>query len=312
MGESVPYTLCRFEHNAAASPLATLLNVERITSRNARFQQWEALLGNRSKRHRAGEFLVQGVRPISLALEYGWPVRALVFDLDRPLSRWAADTLRSSRAAQYGMSGELIAELGEKDSTPPELLAVVGVAPDSLDRISIGTSGAGTSSLGSTAEAPFLGLVFDRPTSPGNLGSIIRSADAFGAHGVLVSGHAADPYDPKAVRASTGSLFALPTVRVPGPAQVQAWIAEQAAGGQRIQLVGTDEHGEADVSEFDLTVPTLLAIGNETNGLSQGWLEACDALVRIPIGGAASSLNAANAASVVLYEAARQRRALQN
>lgn len=278
--------------------------MERITSRNARFQQWEALLGNRSKRHRAGEFLVQGVRPISLALEYRWPIHALLFDLDRPLSRWAAETLRGSRTAQYGMSGELIAELGEKDSTPPELLAVVGMAPDSLDRFS-----AGTSSAGRVTDSAFLGLVFDRPTSPGNLGSIIRSADAFGAHGVIVSGHAADPYDPKAVRASTGSLFALPTVRVPGSAQVQAWIAEQRAAGSAIQVVGTDEHGESDVAEFDLTVPTLLAIGNETNGLSQGWREACDALVRIPIGGAASSLNAANAATVVLYEAARQRRA---
>jgi TrmH family RNA methyltransferase len=272
--------------------------VERITSRNARFQQWESLLGNRSKRHRAGEFLVQGVRPISLALEYGWPVRALVFDLDRPLSRWAAETLRNTRAAQYGMSGELIAELGEKDSAPPELIAVVGTAPDSLDRLGVGKTESGS----------FLGLVFDRPTSPGNLGSIIRSADAFGAHGVIVSGHAADPYDPKAVRASTGSLFALPTIRVPGHAQVQAWITEQRAAGNPIQVVGTDEHGEADVAEFDLTVPTLLAIGNETNGLSQGWRDACDALVRIPIGGAASSLNAANAATVVLYEAARQRR----
>lgn len=297
MGESVPYPQCCFEHNAAATPLATLLGVEQITARNARFQQWEALLGSRNKRHRAGEFLVQGVRPIGLALEYRWPIHALIFDLDRPLSRWAADTLRAAKAPRYGMSGELIAELGEKDSTPPELLAVVGTAPDTLDRIPPGTS-----------DAPFLGLVFDRPTSPGNLGSIIRSADAFGAYGVLVSGHAADPYDPKAVRASTGSLFALPTVRVPGHGAVHQWIADQRAAGNPVTLVGTDEHGEADVSEFDLTGPTLLAIGNETNGLSQGWRDACDALVRIPIGGAASSLNAANAASVVLYEAARQRR----
>jgi tRNA G18 (ribose-2'-O)-methylase SpoU len=272
--------------------------MERITARNARFQQWEALLGNRAKRHRAGEFLVQGVRPITLALDYDWPVRALVFDLDRPLSRWAADTLRGCRAPQYGMASELIAELGEKESAPPELLAVVGTAPDDFSRIAAPASG----------DAPFLGLVFDRPTSPGNLGSIIRSADAFGAHGVFVSGHAADPYDPKAVRASTGSLFALPTVRVPGPVEVLDWIAEQRAAGTPIQVVGTDEHGSADVSEFDLTVPTLLAVGNETTGLSQGWRAACDELVRIPIGGAASSLNAANAASVVLYEAARQRR----
>ena len=196
------------------------------------------------------------------------------------------------------MSAELIAELGEKDSMPPELLAVVGTAPDTLDRISPRSS----------SDEPFLGLAFDRPGSPGNLGSIIRSADAFGAHGVIVSGHAADPYDPKAVRASTGSLFALPTVRVPGDAQVLAWLDEQRAAGIPVQLVGTDEDGEADVSEFDLTGPTLLAIGNETSGLSQSWREACDALVRIPIGGAASSLNAANAATVVLYEAARQRR----
>ena len=272
--------------------------MEQITARNARFQQWESLLGNRVKRHRAGEFLVQGVRPISLALEYRWPVHALIFDRERSLSRWAADTLRASKAPRYAMSAELIAELGEKDSTPPELLAVVGMAPDSLDRLS----------PRSLADKQFLGLVFDRPTSPGNLGSIIRSADAFGAHGVIVSGHAADPYDPKSVRAGTGSLFALPTVRVPGHAQVQEWLAAQRAAGVPVQLVGTDEDGEAEVSEFDLTGPTLLAIGNETTGLSQAWREACDALVRIPIGGAASSLNAANAASVILYEAARQRR----
>jgi TrmH family RNA methyltransferase len=283
--------------------------MEKITVRNARFQQWEALLGNRAKRHRAGEFLVQGVRPITLALEYRWPVRALIFDLDRPLSRWAADTLRAARAPQFGMAGELIAELGEKDATPPELLAVLETAPDDPTRIPV--PAAGDARPATESSAAFLGVLCDRPTSPGNLGSIIRSADAFGAHGVLVAGHAADPYDPKAVRASTGSLFALPTVRVPGLEQVEAWRARQRADGVEIRLVGTDEHGTADVDDVDLTGPTLLAIGNETTGLSQGWREACDALVRIPIGGAASSLNAANAATVVLYEAARQRRALR-
>ena len=286
--------------------------MEKITARNARFQQWEALLGNRTKRHRAGEFLVQGVRPITLALEHGWPVRALIFDLDRPLSRWAADTLRASRAPQYGMADELIAELGEKDGTPPELLAVLGTPPDEPERIPVphpATASAAYSGTEPVDDDAFLGVLCDRPTSPGNLGSIIRSADAFGAHGLFVTGHAADPYDPKAVRASTGSLFALPTVRVPGLEQIEQWRARQRAAGVEIRLVGTDEYGDSDIAEFDLTVPTLLAVGNETTGLSQGWREACDALVRIPIGGAASSLNAANAASVVLYEAARQRRA---
>jgi TrmH family RNA methyltransferase len=75
-----------------------------------------------------------------------------------------------------------------------------------------------------------------------------------------------------------------------------------------IVVVGTDEHGSVDVFDFDLTQPTLLLIGNETNGLSAAWKEVADALVRIPITGSASSLNAANAATAILYEVARQRR----
>jgi tRNA G18 (ribose-2'-O)-methylase SpoU len=150
-------------------------------------------------------------------------------------------------------------------------------------------------------------VVFDRPASPGNIGSIIRSADAFGADGVIVTGHAADVYDPRSVRASTGSLFGVPAVRVPSHREVMAWAAERRARGCPLRIVGTDEHGEADLFDFDLAGPTLLLIGNETKGLSTAWREACDHMVRIPMTGTASSLNAANAATAVLYEAARQR-----
>lgn len=153
----------------------------------------------------------------------------------------------------------------------------------------------------------FLGVLFDRPTSPGNIGSIIRSADAFGAHGMLVSGHAADVYDTKSVRASTGSLFALPAVRVPSPREVMDWVTAERAAGHPIVLVGTDEHGDCDVFDFDFTQPTLLLVGNETAGLSNAWRELCDYTVAIPMSGSASSLNAANAATAVLYEASRQR-----
>ncbi|WFR70989.1 TrmH family RNA methyltransferase [Prescottella defluvii] len=153
----------------------------------------------------------------------------------------------------------------------------------------------------------FLGVAFDRPTSPGNLGSVIRSADSFGAAGVIVTGHAADPYDSAAVRASTGSLFAVPTVRAPSPRDVAAWVESHRAAGVPIQIVGTDENGDADVYDVDLTLPTLLVVGNETTGLSAAWRDGVDRLVRIPMTGSASSLNAANAASVVLYEAMRQR-----
>jgi 23S rRNA (uridine2479-2'-O)-methyltransferase len=248
----------------------------RITTRNARFQQWAALLTNRTKRQRSGEFLVQGVRPITLAVEHGRPIRALLYAHGRRLSSWAQGVLDETTA-------ELDELAGKEDA---ELVAVAELPPDDLARIS--------------PDGPV--VVFDRAAEPGNIGTVVRSADAFGASGVIVTGHAADPYDPKAVRAGTGSLFAVPVVRVPAPRQVIDW-----ARNNGLRIVGTDETGTVDVGDHDLRGPVLLVIGNETRGMSGAWSAACDEIVRIPIVGAASSLNAASAATIFLYETARQR-----
>ncbi|MET0491802.1 MAG: TrmH family RNA methyltransferase [Actinoplanes sp.] len=261
----------------------------RISTRNATFQQWEALLGNRTKRQRAGEFLVQGVRPISLAVENGWEIRTMLMSDGPGMSKWARDLLETAGAPRALVSSDLMRELGEKDDDAPELLAVVALPADDLERLAV--------------KANPLVVVFDRPTTPGNVGTLIRSADAFGAAGVIITGHAADPYDPKAVRASTGSLFAVPVARVSSHREVLEW-----ASAVGTQVVGTDEHAAVEITEHDLTGPTVLVMGNETHGLSAAWREACDQTVRIPITGAASSLNAAAAGTVALYEAARQRR----
>ena len=271
-----------------------MASVLRVSTRNARFQQWEALLSNRAKRQRTGEFLVQGVRPITLAARHGWRFRALIYDAGRPLSQWARALLRDVPAIKVSMAPALLAELGEKEEGSPELVAVVEMPGGGLDRIEAGHD--------------FLGVLLDRPASPGNVGSIIRSADALGAQGVIVGGHAADVYDPRCVRASTGSLFALPVVRTPGPGEVAAWVTALRARGCPIVLAATDERGDRDVFDFDFTQPVLLLAGNEGTGLSAAWRELSDVVVSIPMAGAASSLNAANAASIFLYEASRQRR----
>ena len=263
----------------------------RVTTRNAAFQQWQALLTNRAKRQRTGEFLVQGVRPISLAVEHGFAVHALLYSDRRPLSRWARETLERTGATPVAMAPELLDELGEKESS--ELVAVVALPDDRLDRV--------------PARPDLLAVVFDRPSTPGNIGTLVRSADAFGAAGVSVTGHAADPYDPRSVRASTGSVFAVPVLRADSHREVVGWVDGLRAGGHPVRILGTDEHGPTGVAEADLTGPCVLVIGNETNGLSAGWRESCDGMLRIPIAGAASSLNAAAAGTVVLYEAARQR-----
>jgi TrmH family RNA methyltransferase len=265
----------------------------RITTRNATFQQWQALSTNRGKRQRAGEFIVQGVRPITLAVEHGWPIRARLHRDGQGMSRWSRGILDRVAATRVVVAPELMAELGGKDDQPPELLAVVELAEDRVDRIPAGPD--------------MLVVAFDRPTSPGNIGMLIRSADAFGASGVVVTGHAADPYDPRSVRASTGSLFALPVVRAASHRDLLDWAVGLREREVAVRLVGADERGDVDIAGHDFTGPTIVVVGNETRGLSAAWRESCDRTVRIPITGAASSLNAAAAGTVVLYEAARQR-----
>lgn len=253
-----------------------------------------ALLTNRSKRNKRAGFVVQGVRPISQALAHGWPVQALLVHAGGDLSAWARRTID----AVAGSGGEileaepaLMEEFGQQDHCP-ELVLIATLPRDDLARVP--TSG--------------VAVVVDRPTQNGNLGSIIRSADAFGATGVLVSGHGVDPYDPATVRATTGSMFALPTVRIDGPDDVRTWLDD--AGGD-VQIVGTDEQGiDLRSPDVGLTVPTLLVLGNETRGMSHAWRNACDLTVSIPMVGSASSLNVANAASILLYEMHRRRHPL--
>jgi TrmH family RNA methyltransferase len=255
----------------------------RVSTRNANFQQWQALLTNRTKRHRAGEFLVQGVRPINLAVEYGWEIRELIYPDRRSLSAWARDVLARTGARAVVMAPELLDELADKEDV--ELLAVVGMPP----------------AAEIVADPHLLVVVFDRPGTPGNVGTLVRSADAFGASAVIITGHAADPYDPKAVRASTGSLFALPVLSADSVSDALQLLPGSA------RIVASDEHGSVDLDETDLTGPTVILVGNETVGLSAAWRDAAHVTVRIPITGAASSLNAAAAGTVILYEAVRQR-----
>jgi 23S rRNA (uridine2479-2'-O)-methyltransferase len=266
-----------------------------VEAPNDEYQLVHALVRNRKQRARQGRFVVEGVRPITQAFEHGWTIDALWYPSGRPLSRWATSLLASGRAAVHVEAApELLAELGEKDE-PSELLAVVRPRADDLARI--------------PRRPDALIVAFDRPVGPGNLGSVIRSSDALGAHGVVVTGHATDVYDPQAIRASTGSLFALPVVREGSMAAIGSWLEELRTEIAGLQVLGSSARASTPVADVDLTRPTLLALGNETRGLSHAWREACDDLVVIPMTGGADSLNAAAAASIVLYEASRQRRA---
>lgn len=215
------------------------------------------------------------------------------YSRERPLSRWAEEILeRSGARTHLELSLELLRELSDKEETS-ELLAVIEMRGNDPARIPLRPNA--------------LVVVADRPTSPGNLGSLIRSSDAFGADALVVTGHAADLYDPQTVRASVGSLFAIPCLALPSHRELLEWLDHARTRVEGIRLVGTSASAAIPLRQFDFTAPVVLLVGNETAGLSHAYRTACDAMVTIPMRGSPTSLNLAAAASIVLYEIDSQR-----
>lgn len=268
-------------------------NLLKIFTENADFQYIETLKRNRTKRARAGEFFVEGVRNINYALEYGWQVNAFVYTREKRLSDWASGILEQSNAKKhYELPAALLEKLSDKEDTS-ELLALVTIPANDLARIPVRND--------------LCVLVLDRPASPGNLGTIIRSCDALGVHGLVVTGHAADLYDPETIRATTGSFFALPGILLPSHKELLPWLDSLRQRLPGLQLVGTSAKAQKPICEHDFTAPTVLVVGNENHGISESYRALCDALLTIPMSGSASSLNIASATSILLYEISRQR-----
>lgn len=180
-----------------------------ITKENAAFQVVKALKTNREKRNHEG-FLFEGVRNINNAITYKWNIKAFFYSSEKGLSDWARDVVKNGNAeTHYDLSLELLHKLSNKEEAS-ELLALAEIPKDSFEKIEL-------------KENPLI-VIFDRPSSPGNLGTIIRSCDALGIDGLIITGHAIDVYDPETISATTGSLFSLPIVRVQSQKELDEWV----------------------------------------------------------------------------------------
>lgn len=258
-------------------------------TRNSEFQRFETLKRNREKRARQNLFFLEGVHPVEQAILGGYEFYAIGVDANARLSGWARDMInKANPEVVYRMDTPLHAEISDRDE-PCELVCLVrpklGLPRFHFDPMS-------------------MDVVFDRPAAPGNLGTVFRSADAFGARSVITTGHSADFYDPQCIRASIGTVFHKPHVNMGGCEQAVEYLRSLP---EKPLIVGTSARGDRYISDVDLTGPIVIVIGNETFGMSKAWKEACDVLVKIPIYGGASSLNVGSAATVCFYEAARQR-----
>jgi TrmH family RNA methyltransferase len=210
---------------------------------------------------------------------------------------WARHAELAERAAGQGasvhaVSGEVMAELAQT-VTPQGLLAVCRFVDVALERL--------------TGSAPRLVVLLANARDPGNAGTVLRTADAAGADGVIFSDASVDPYNSKCVRASAGSLFHLPVV---AGTPVRQAAAELSRAGVRI--LAADGSARLELDELDangsLSRPTAWLFGNEAWGLPADLLALADEAVAVPIYGRAESLNLAAAAAVCLYTSARSQR----
>ena len=246
-------------------------------------------LGDRKRRQRESAFVVQGIQPVWQAVEAGAEIETLIVAPD--LLRHAGATTMVAAQEDAGirvarLSAELFGRIADRDG-PSGLAAIVRRTPSALGDLAVG------------ADSLFAALY--HAGNPGNIGTIIRTASAVGAGGVILIGPSADPWDPVAVKASMGAIFTVPVASAASAADFQDWAA---AGG--VTVAATSAKGSVSCWEAALVPPLAVLLGSEGAGLPDDLLAAANLRVAIPMTGTAESLNLAVAAGVLLYEIRRR------
>jgi RNA methyltransferase, TrmH family len=245
-------------------------------------------LRDRREREATGRTIVDGVREILRALDAGVRVSSAFVapDLLRtPDALVAAERLARDHST-VEVSGAVLAKVAFGDRSDG-VVAVIETPNLSLDDLTL-------------LPEPLI-VVLEGVEKPGNLGAVLRSADAVGAAAVVVADPLTDPYNPNAIRASVGTIFALPVVTATS-LEARTWL--QANG---IRMVAAVVDGSTTYTATDLTGPLAVVLGSEAQGLGSTWRGPAVEAVAIPMAGIADSLNVSVAAAVLLFESKRQR-----
>ncbi len=264
------------------------MTTEFISSRNNARIKAIRKLRHRHEREQTGSFLVEGIRLVSEAIQNGADVSEIIVAPDLLKSRFAlglVDAQRGVGTRILYVSADVFASISDRDH-PQGLAAVAAQRWQALEHL--------------TPTGQSLWVALDSVADPGNLGTIVRTADAVGAAGVMLLGRSTDPFDPAAVRASMGSIFTLQLIRSSAD-DLMAWTRQHG-----VLLVGTSPAATSDYLDVDYQRPLVLLMGSEREGLGDELQHACDQLVRLPMVGRADSLNLAVATGVVLYEILNQ------
>lgn len=255
---------------------------------NPRVKALVRLRGTRRARAEAGATLIEGHDELRLALQAGVRPAELYWapSLVRDEQAGLVDEVRATGARITSVSREVFDRIAYREG-PDGWLAVAPDPARALAGIPLGPR-------------PLL-LVAEGIEKPGNVGAMLRTAEACGVDGVIAASGVTDFGNPNAVRASKGTVFAVPVAAAPS-AEVLDWLREH-----RIRVAVTTPHGDVALGDADLDGPLAVVVGAESTGVSDLWLDHADQTVVIPMRGRVNSLNAATAAAVTLFEANRRR-----
>jgi len=242
------------------------------------------------KKHRdeTGTFLAEGLKLVIDAIELGWSIRTLIYAKGQR-GKAQVEKIAALTVARGGLvlevTDKVLTAITRRDN-PQAVIAVFEQRVTALDTVK--------------PKPDETWVALDRVRDPGNLGTIIRTADAAGAAGVMLIGDTVDPFSTETVRATMGSIFAVPLVRT-SEKEFLAWTKKASP-----LLVGSHLKGSVDYRTIDYkNQPVVLLMGNEQAGLPDTLADACGKLARIPQSGRADSLNLAIATGVMLFEARR-------
>ena len=275
------------------------MRTEEITSaQNPKIRNLLLLQEKAAARREQGLFVVEGRRELQHCLEAGYKLHSLFWcpellradALESLLPTHSDPSCHSERSEEsprcIALPAALYRKIAYRESTEG-ILAEVESRPHGLDSLHVG-------------DRPLI-VVLESVEKPGNLGAVLRSADAAGADAVILSDPLTDLYNPNLIRASIGAIFTVP-VATAMSSQVIDWLK-----ARDIQILTAQLQDSAPYYDVDMTRGTALVMGTESTGLTDQWRRAADAHIRIPMLGRLDSLNVSVSASILLYEAVRQR-----
>lgn len=267
--------------------------MQTITSlHNPRVKSIRALR-QRKYRQREGRFLIEGIRIVAEAQENGAPIETLLYAPELLVSERAeALVAAADPASRLALSEKVFRSLSSREE-PQGIAAVVRIENRPLNSL--------------PQHKDMLVVVACQLRDPGNLGSILRTCDAAGATGLVIFEPSVDLYDPQAIRATMGSLFSVPVVRLRDTQVLDLWCDEMRRTGVPLLLVASSAHGQQHHYDVDYCRPVVLFVGSERSGLPESLRAGADVNVRLPMVGRATSLNVSAATAALVYEIVRQR-----